>query len=351
VEDALDGLVEQSRAPDPEVAGTVRIGHVDAEGVYDTRTAEARIPDDATPSVSVSDLPMALTAAEGRALAQRWLAEARIGRDRLRLALPPSADAIRTGDRIRLADGTSWRIDRAEQAGTRLIEATRYEGGLYEPADAEEEGISLRPFVAPVPTYPVFLDLPLMTGNEVPHAPHLAVTAAPWPGTVALWGAAGDGSFRLNRLVAAPSVIGVTETDLAAARPGLWDRGEPLRVRLTGGGLQSTTALAVLNGANAMAIGDGTAANWEVLQFAAAELVAPNVWDLSLRLRGQLGTDGIMPALWPAGSTVVLLDGVWTRVCEEAEEAVRAEPLLGALIHSGLLHHPSMERALPTAFR
>ncbi len=43
------------------------------------------------------------------------------------------------------------------------------------------------------------------------------------------------------------------------------------------------------------------------------------------------------------------VDPVWTRVCEEAEAAVRAEPLLGSLIHSGLLHHPSMERAL--AFR
>ncbi|MBP9049322.1 MAG: serine O-acetyltransferase [Tabrizicola sp.] len=44
------------------------------------------------------------------------------------------------------------------------------------------------------------------------------------------------------------------------------------------------------------------------------------------------------------------VDPVWTRVCEEAEEAVRAEPLLGALIHSGLLHHPSMERALAYRF-
>ncbi|MCB5410022.1 serine O-acetyltransferase [Pseudogemmobacter faecipullorum] len=43
------------------------------------------------------------------------------------------------------------------------------------------------------------------------------------------------------------------------------------------------------------------------------------------------------------------LDPVWTRICSEAVEAVRAEPLLGALIHSGLLHHATFERAL--AFR
>jgi serine O-acetyltransferase len=43
------------------------------------------------------------------------------------------------------------------------------------------------------------------------------------------------------------------------------------------------------------------------------------------------------------------VDPVWRRVCDEAVEAVRAEPLLGSLIHAGLLHHPSLERAL--AFR
>ncbi|MFZ1471129.1 MAG: serine O-acetyltransferase [Paracoccaceae bacterium] len=44
------------------------------------------------------------------------------------------------------------------------------------------------------------------------------------------------------------------------------------------------------------------------------------------------------------------VDPVWSRVCDEAEAAVRAEPLLGALIHSGLLHHPSLERALAYRF-
>lgn len=53
-----------------------------------------------------------------------------------------------------------------------------------------------------------------------------------------------------------------------------------------------------------------------------------------------------------AGAKVKLtpVDPVWTRVCDEAVEAVRNEPLLGALIHSGLLHHPSMERALSYRF-
>ena len=47
---------------------------------------------------------------------------------------------------------------------------------------------------------------------------------------------------------------------------------------------------------------------------------------------------------------LIALDPVWRRVCEEADEAIRNEPLLGGLIHSGLLHHPSLERALAYRF-
>lgn len=44
------------------------------------------------------------------------------------------------------------------------------------------------------------------------------------------------------------------------------------------------------------------------------------------------------------------VDPVWSRVCDEAMEAIRSEPLLGGLIHSGLLHHATMERALAYRF-
>ncbi len=40
------------------------------------------------------------------------------------------------------------------------------------------------------------------------------------------------------------------------------------------------------------------------------------------------------------------LDPIWSRIRDEAEEAVAHEPLLGGLIHSSVLHHPSLERAL-----
>ncbi len=40
------------------------------------------------------------------------------------------------------------------------------------------------------------------------------------------------------------------------------------------------------------------------------------------------------------------LDPVWHRIRQESEEAIISEPLMGGLIHSGILHHPTFERAL-----
>lgn len=47
---------------------------------------------------------------------------------------------------------------------------------------------------------------------------------------------------------------------------------------------------------------------------------------------------------------ITALDPVWRRVREEAFDMVRAEPLLGGLIHSSLLHHATLERALAYRF-
>ncbi|WP_374432325.1 glycoside hydrolase TIM-barrel-like domain-containing protein [Tabrizicola sp.] len=303
----LDGTLEATRSSEAETAGQVRLNYVDAQSSYEIRSVEARFPDEDTPSVSQSDMPLALIRTEGQTAVKRWLAEARVARDTIRFGLPKSRLSIGAGDVIALG-GRRYRVDRVEQAEGQLLEAVRVEPGIYLPSGRVDETITVRPFVPPLPVLPILLDLPLITGSEVPHAPHVAVAADPWPGTVAVWSSSVDAGYELNRLVPAPAVVGFTESVLPRHSPGVWDRGAPLRVKIVGGELSSASELAVLNGANAMAIGDGSGANWEVFQFADAQLVAPDTYELSNRLRGQLGTDGIQPAAWPIGSTVVLID-------------------------------------------
>jgi hypothetical protein len=310
--------LETTRAPVAEVAGRIRLTHVEADGDYEARGAEAIFPDERTYSVSQSELPLVLTATEGRAIVERWLAESRVARDAARFALPPSDMALGAGDVVRLEIGDVsglYRIDRVEQAGASLLEAVRVEPEVHVPSDGVEESRGVRPFAPPLPVYPVFLDLPLLTGEEVPHAPHIAVAADPWPGSVALYASAiEDAGYELNRLIGRAAIVGVTKTALERAEAGLWDRGGPLRVEVGGGELGSVTEEAIFAGANLAALGDGNGANWELFQFRDAVLVAPGVYDLSLRLRGQLGTDGVMPDLWPSGSIFVVIDAALVQI-------------------------------------
>lgn len=307
------GLIETVRAPAAEIAGRIRLNYVEANGDYEVRATEAVFPDEATFGVSQSELALALTANEGRAIVERWLAESRIARDGARFALPLSELSLGAGDVVRLPDQEGealYRLDHVEQSGAQMIEAVRVETGVYQSSDRVEEEATVRLFTPAVPAYSVFMDLPLMRGDEVEHAPHVAVTATPWPGPVAIFSSSTDEGYGLNRLIEASSIIGVTQTPLDAARPALADHGPALRVKIFGGALSSAPWADILNGANLAAIGDGSGENWELFQFADASLVATDTYDLSLRLRGQLGSDGIMPVEWPVGSHFVLLNGV-----------------------------------------
>lgn len=310
----IDGLTDQLRAAEAEMTGRVRLRFVQAGADHQVIAEEAVLPDQATHAVAASDMAMAMTRSEGRQVVERWLTEARVARESVRFALPPSKMALGAGDVVRLpGDGGEgdglYRIDRVEQSGVQLIEAVRIEPEVYSPSEMPEDAPGLAGFVPPVPVLPLFLDLPLMSGDEVPHAPHLAVTASPWPGTVALYASATDDNYRLSEIIAKRATIGVTQSPLIAAAAGLWDKGAPVQVKLTGGALETRDAAAVLNGANLAAIGDGSSGRWELLQFTRAELIAPDTYWLSGRLRGQLGSDGLMPDVWPAGSWFVLLDG------------------------------------------
>jgi len=43
---------------------------------------------------------------------------------------------------------------------------------------------------------------------------------------------------------------------------------------------------------------------------------------------------------------VAAVDPVWDRITDEAQEAVREEPLMGGLVHACILHHKTLEKAL-----
>lgn len=307
VSSEIDGRIERSRSADVETPEHIRLTFNEAETDFAVSTVSASFADRVGDVVSHSELPLTLTASEATAIAERWMAETRVSRDTARFALPKSQLAIGVGDTVSIA-GELYRIDRAELSELQTIEAVRVDPNVYEPADISVPSRGWVPFQATVPVYPLFLDLPLLKGTEVEYTPHVCVAAQPWPGDVAVWSAISDDSYSLNITLTQPATIGTTETVLGAAETGLWDRGATLRVRLESGALSSVSTVSVLSGANIAAIGDGSPENWEVFQFATATLVAANTYDITMRLRGQAGTDGLMPTAWPIGSSFVLLN-------------------------------------------
>ena len=219
---------------------------------------------------------------------------------------------VEPGDIVRFTnhpDAKRYRVDVIEHDRSQVVEAVQIEPEVYRPALYPAERAKTRSSPGLVPVFPLFLDLPLICGDEPPHAPYLAVASDPWPGAAAVYASASDEDYVLNTVLRANAVIGVTETALHAAGAGLIDRGEELQVRLSSGSLESVTETRFFNGANLAAIGDGSSGRLELLQFRDARPLTDKTFLLSHRLRGQLGSDALMPKVWPVGSYFVLLNG------------------------------------------
>ncbi len=328
-------LVSFNRAPEAEISGRIRLNYVEAEGDYEVRAVESIFPDEVSVGVAESELTLAITQGEARSTVERWLAEARVARDSVSFAVPPSSE-LAAGDVVTLDVGSgpgTYRVDRVEDGGLKQIEAVRIEAGLYSSAVMDDTAPMTRPVSVPLPVWTRILDLPLEVGSSNSEAPWVAATAEPWPGPVAVYSSSDGASWRFDAEISRRAVIGLSLNQLEAAVPGLWDRGPALSVRFAYGALASLDEATTFAGGNVAVIHDVASGQSEVFQFREADLVGPDTWSLSMRLRGQLGTDAIMPEAWPEGSTVLVL----------------AQALLQLPYTAGLLETPRIYRIGPAS--
>ncbi len=328
-----DGLVlptenapryEVSRLPEAEVPARVRLEFIHPHKDYQTVTAEAQMPGAEALFSAGSALPVALSQAEGTAIAARWLAETQVGRDRIVFALGWSDLDLGPGDVIELPIGgqaQTFRIDRVEEAEVRQIEAVRVEADHYRPVPLVPElvigrgGASLSAAGKP---YVAFMNLPLLTGEEAPAAPWIAASHVPWGGQMAVFVGAEDYDYRRVADITRNSIVGTTLTPLARATGGRWAEQE-LEVQIPYGQLQSREAVDVLNGANVAALRAANGLDWEVFQFRDAVLFAVGQYRLKGLLRGQAGTEALIPDLYQASADFVLLDGAAVQTSQSVD--------------------------------
>ncbi|MCB5197849.1 glycoside hydrolase/phage tail family protein [Loktanella sp. TSTF-M6] len=299
------------RAPEAEVTGRVQVGYVESEADYAVSVAQAIHAAEQTTTTARTEFPLVLTRTEGLRVAHRWINEARTGRDTVAFSVPQSRGALGAGDVVELDDAGlagRYRIDRIEEMGMRRIEATRLHPEAFQPQRRSEEGARLRSYKAPGKVVGLFLDLPLIRGDEVPHEPHFATTSQNWGSAVALYSAPSDNGYVLQDVFRRRGVIGELTSPLARGRTALWDR-QTLTVNLVHGALYAIDPEDVLFGRNVLAIGDGSADDWEIVQFAQAQLIGDRTFALTELLRGQAGSSAMIRDTWPAGSKVVLMDG------------------------------------------
>ncbi|WP_106744068.1 baseplate multidomain protein megatron [Yoonia maritima] len=307
-----DHSIALTRSPAAEVAARLQLVHLDNDGDYEAVAAEAVHPDTQTYGVNKTEVPLALTRTEGRNTVTRWLQEARVARDQASFALPPSQMQVGAGDVVALdtVDHRGrYRVDRVEEAGLRLIEATRIDAEAYRGQTFDGDGPVLQPYVGPVPVEALFMDLPMLTGDEQPTAPYVATAGRPWPGSIALYGSSEDSGYTLQTVMDRSATIGLTAGVVRQGPIGIWDRQAGLEVTLINGELSSASDAAVLSGANTIAIGDGTPDKWEIIQFRQAVPIAERTYRLTGLLRGQAGSHALMPDDWPVGARIVVMDG------------------------------------------
>ncbi|MBF9057284.1 hypothetical protein HKCCA1065_11855 [Rhodobacterales bacterium HKCCA1065] len=323
--DGETGGITLTRDGAADDLGTIQLGFSEPERGYEPVTIEARFPQSDPTALRQARLSLALRRGQAKAIALRWMAEARLARDRAVFSLTPSRRDIGVGDVITTDNRDTWRIERVEDRGSLSLEATRVDLSLRNNIEEVEGPLRFIGGVAPTPVTPVFFDLPLLRGDENPVAPYIGATAVPWPNRVAVYSsdAGAFGGVRLDQVLDQPMILGQTQTVLRQAAAGMWDRGGELRIRLVSGALSASDTQSVLNGSNLAVIGTGDGAEWEVFQFANARLIAPDLWGGSMRLRGQAGSDGIMPPEWPNGSYVALI----TRAIAQIDLALSARGL------------------------
>jgi hypothetical protein len=195
----------------------------------------------------------------------------------------------------------------------------------------------------------VFLDLPILGSGGAQDFARVAAYAQPWRSMV-VSSSEGSEGFRSRVRLDRPARIGTLVEPLAAGVVGRFDPGRVIVFDLPSGALSSVETLAMLNGANRLAVRGGNG-GFEIVGFTGASEIAAGRWRLTGLLRALHGTEDVMASGHAAGAEVVVLDDAVRPLGLDVEEVGRVsnwivEPVGGAQGQAGPFSFAGGERAL-----
>jgi len=302
--------VSLARAQETDLPDVVSITFVDGSSDYESGSVSASRIAGYSDRKSDASFALVMDETQAQAIADRALAEAWVARETGKFGVPPSLMALDPSDVITLMISgrpRAMRLTRIADAGVRNVEAQRAEAAVYAPP---LPGIA-PPTFTPPPVYGraalSIMDLPMLRSTDRGEAPYAGVWSSPFAGVTVMDSATGD-AFAFDTSLPVRATMGETVFDFYSGPTAYFDRVNTLRVKLYSGALASVSEDTVLSGGvNALAI-ENADGDWEVLQFATAELVDTGTYDLSVLLRGRLGTEHAMRSPVEAGARVVVLD-------------------------------------------
>jgi hypothetical protein len=331
----VDDLVSTDRDPggysitrtqETELPKIVKLSFYDEERDYEQASTDGRKGVGNSLNTSNVELALVLDIGYARSLADIIIHQAWTAREQAELALPPSLLRVDPGDVIQLPiKGRSFnlRVNSIEAGEYRRAEAATFDESVYAELDYSGGSGQTGQIAVYGRSIVVFMDLPLLTGQEVrPWAPRVVAYQTPWPGAVNVFEDDDAGGFNLDTQITTPSMIGELVAPLHSGPTGVWDNGNSIFIDVySDEQLLSTTDLAVLNGANSIAVRNPEG-GWEIVQFVNATLLAPRRYQLTRLLRGQLGTETQMRDPIPVGSRVVLIDQSFMRAIDQTQAAI-----------------------------
>lgn len=276
------------------------------------------------------NVPIALSTAEAAARVEQMGYQMWRARTPYELTVSRKHMAFSPGDVVRVAVEdliVTLRIERVilRANGVLAISGVSEDAAVYSSAAAGADalGVPAQSVVTAAPSVAYLLDTPLLRDADEGLGIYVAAGAMgsePWPGA-ALYKST-DGSDFSTPVTFVPAARnaghGRAETALTDGTTAVWDRESSVVIRLFRGSLVSATERAVLDGANALLLGD------EVLQFANATPNADGSVTLDTFLRGRRGTEWATAA-HSVGERVVLLSALTLTRVELPDSDLHAE--------------------------
>jgi hypothetical protein len=335
-----------TRAQETELPREASFGFTDAAADYRRSAVTSRKLVGAAGRTVHSDLTVITNDAAATRRAEIWLQDLWAGRESAEFALGVRQLSLSPGDVVALTlEGRRRLFEIGDLIDT---EARQVKARSIDP---EVFSLALPASRIKVPAIPAalgpvavtVLDLPALDSSSPVVLSRLAITANPWPGSVAIWQSSDGASFEVAAVAAAPCVIGETLDALPAGPTARWDRANSMRVKLYGGALASISDARVLEGGNAAAVRNADGA-WEIFQFANAELVDGNTYLLSRLLRGQAGSEVAMADPLLAGAPFVWLGAHMVPIAQGLDALAR--PMQLRIVASGRSHDDPVAVAL-----